>query len=184
MCWKSPFVFYPSTPLSCLHGSLRTHEVHQPRERLWKSFCFSWPHCQPLTASPASRRSRLPVNIQNMKFLAARLHQRSRWRRWGTGTKLSWIFLNRPFRFIFPLTCLCLMGIYLFMEESYFFLQLFATPNPKSNPASQTAGGKKIIVSVFDFKSLPPSKRGTTRLTLQKKPCVKTCLAALRPNAV
>lgn len=144
MCWKPPFVFHPTTPLSCLLGSLRTHEVHQARERLWKSFCFSWPHCQRLTASPVSRRSRLPVNIRNKKFLAARLHQRSRWRRWGTGTRPSWIFLNSPFRFIFALTCMCLMGIYLFMEESYFFATVCNTksqeqlcfansPRPKNN---------------------------------------------------
>lgn len=162
-CWKPPFVFHPTTPLSCLHGSLRTHEVHQPREWLWKSFCFSWPHCQRLTASPVSRRSRLPVNIQNMKFLAARLHERSRWRRWGAGTKLSWIFLNRPFRFIFALTCLCLMGIYLFMEESYFFATVCNTESQEQLCFSNSQRQKKIIVSLFDFKSLPPSKRGTTR---------------------
>lgn len=138
MCWKPPFVFHPTTPLSSRHGSLTTHEVHHPRERLWNSFCFSWPYCQCLTASPASRRSRLPVNIRNTKFLAARLHQRSRWRRWGTGTKPSWIFLNSLFSFHF-----CVWWEFIYAWKNHIFLQLFATPNPKSNPASQTARGKK-----------------------------------------
>lgn len=143
MCWKPPFVFHPTTPLSSRHGSLTTHEVHHPRERLWNSFCFSWPHCQRLTTSLGSRRSRLPVNIRNTKFLAAGLHQRSRWRRWGTGTKPSWIFLNSLFSFHFCSNLFAFGGNLFMSGRIIFFCNCLQHQIPRSNPASQTARGKK-----------------------------------------
>lgn len=95
------------------------------------------------------------------------------------GAKPELDVMKQPFSFHFCSNLFVFDGNSFMSGRIIFFLQLVATPNLKSNPASQNSQRQKIIVSVFDFKSLPPPKRGSAGLTRRKKPYVTTCTSSL-----